>query len=82
VIEQYFHGVFHVETPSNMVDVVVPMHMVQQCYLVVPAALRVTKRVRCTKKLGMIIIEILNKKGLKNKHSRLHVVFCDWEIWR
>jgi hypothetical protein len=53
-----------------MAEVVVLMHVVRQYYLVVPAALTRPKGLDAHKKLGVFIIKMLNKKGLK-KHSRL-----------
>jgi hypothetical protein len=55
------HGVlafFTSKTLSNVIDIVVPMHVARQCYLVTLA----TKRVKSAKKVETIIIEILNKK--------------------
>jgi len=49
------------KTPSDIADVAAPMHVARQCYLVAPNPQNF---------LGPIIIEILNKKGLKIKKSQ------------
>jgi hypothetical protein len=44
-----------------VVEVVVPMHVARQYYLVVPAALARQKGLDAQKKIGVFIIKILNK---------------------
>jgi len=53
-------------------DVAAPMHGARQCYLVAPTALARPKGSDPQKFLGAIIIEILNKKGLKNKNTPIY----------
>jgi hypothetical protein len=51
-----------------MADVAAPMHVARQRYLVAPAALARPKGSNL-KKIGAMIIKIINKKGLKKKSA-------------
>jgi hypothetical protein len=73
--EQYCHArgsgvtVFSTsKTPSNVADVATLMPVARQRYLVAAAALARPKELNSQKKLGAIIIKILNKIGLNNKN--------------